>query len=110
NECLIRSALGSRPADIFFNWRSLWQTSEKERADIGKTTADTIKTISDTGLLPEDVLSKVAVNMLTEAGVAPSLEGEMADWEAENPEGEDTSADVLAAQTPRPGEEGEEGG
>ncbi len=105
NECLIRSALGARPAEVFFTWRSLWQTSEKERADIGKTTADTIKTIADTGLIPEDVLSKVAVNMLTEAGVAPSLEAEMAEWEAENPEGEDDGDDALAAATPRAGDE-----
>src|SRR5690606_6151383 len=54
DECLIRSALGSRPADLFYTWRSLWQSSEKERADIGKTTADTIKTLSDTKLIPED--------------------------------------------------------
>lgn len=116
DECLIRSALGSRPEEIFYTWRSLWQTSEKERADIGKTTADTIKTISDTGLIPDEVLSKVAINMLTEAGVAPGLEAEMADWIAENPDGEEpdgpTPDDLAAAgvdpqqQLPQPGGEG----
>lgn len=77
DECLIRSALGSRPPEVFYNWRSLWQTTDTERATIGKTTADTIKTIADTRLIPEDVMSVVAVNMLTEAGVAPGLEAEM---------------------------------
>ncbi|WLA02801.1 DUF1073 domain-containing protein [Xanthomonas translucens] len=85
DECLVRSALGARPPEVFYNWRSLWQTSDTERATIGKTTADTIKTIADTKLIPEDVLSKVAVNMLTEAGVAPGLESEMEEFTRENP-------------------------
>ncbi|KWV17144.1 DUF1073 domain-containing protein [Xanthomonas translucens] len=85
DECLVRSALGARPPEVFFSWRSLWQTSDTERATIGKTTADTIKTIADTKLIPEDVLSKVAVNMLTEAGVAPGLESEMEEFTRENP-------------------------
>jgi len=87
DECLIRSALGSRPAEVFYNWRSLWQTTDKERADIGKTTADTIKTIADTGLIPESVLVQVGANMLTEAGIAPGLEAEMLKY------GESTPAD-----------------
>lgn len=87
DECLIRSALGRRPAEVFYNWRSLWQTTDKERADIGKTTAETIKTIADTRLIPESVLVQVASNMLTEAGVAPGLEAEMLKY------GESTPAD-----------------
>ena len=88
DECLVRSALGSRPAEVFYTWRSLWQTTAKERADIGETTAKTIKTIAETGTIPDDVLSIVAQNMLVEAGVAPGLETAMEDWRAENPEGE----------------------
>ena len=61
DECLIRSALGIRPPDVFYTWRSLWQTTDSERASIGKTTADTIKTVANTKLIPDDVLSKVAV-------------------------------------------------
>lgn len=88
DECLIRSALGSRPAEVFYNWRSLWQTTDTERAGIGKTTAETIKTISETRLLPDEVMSTVAVNMLTEAGVAPGLEAEMLKY------GEATPAEI----------------
>ncbi|WP_343649475.1 phage portal protein [Stenotrophomonas sp.] len=80
DECLIRSALGSRPQEVFYNWRSLWQTTDTERAAIGKTTAETIMTISETRLLPDEVMSTVAVNMLTEAGVAPGLEAEMLEY------------------------------
>ena len=101
DECLIRSALGSRPEEVFYNWRSLWQTTDTERATIGKTTADTIKTIADTRLIPEDVMSVVAVNMLTEAGVAPGLEAEMQDYAttapADDDEGEDGSPAAASA-------------
>lgn len=101
DDCLIRSALGARPPEVFYNWRSLWQTSDKERADIGKTTAESIKIINETRLIPEDVMGRVAVNMLTESGVAPGLESEMAEWLAQNPGGVDPDGeDERAAATP----------
>ena len=103
DNCLIRSALGTRPPEVFYTWRSLWQTTDKERADIGKTTAESIKLINETRLIPEEVLSKVAVNKLTESGVAPGLESEMADWLVENPDGIDPQGeDERAAATPAP--------
>jgi len=71
---IIHEALGSRPAGIWYKWASLWQATDKEQAETGKTVADTIKTLSDTKLIPEDALSKVAVNVLTERGVMPGLE------------------------------------
>ncbi|HEL3748633.1 TPA: DUF1073 domain-containing protein [Stenotrophomonas maltophilia] len=102
DECLIRSALGQRPPEVFYNWRSLWQTTDTERATIGKTTAETIKTISETRLLPDEVMSTVAVNMLTEAGVAPGLEAEMLEYSNSTPQ-ESTDEDddeQRAAATP----------
>ena len=102
DECLIRSALGTRPKEVFYNWRSLWQTTDKERADIGKTTAESIKIVSETKLIPDDVMTTVAVNMLTEAGVAPGLESEMAEYALSAPEGDDPDDDEerRAAATP----------
>lgn len=97
DECLIRSALGVRPPEVFYDWRSLWQTSATERSTIGSTTATTIKTLADTKLIPEDVLSKVAVNMLTEAGVAPGLESEMQEFTASNPDWQEQQAEEEAA-------------
>lgn len=103
DECLIRSALGNRPQEVFYNWNSLWQTSNKERAEIGKTTADTIKTLADTALIPDEVLAKVAVNMLTEAGVAPGLESEMDDYQPQDSGGQ-TDEELAAAQSATPSE------
>ena len=89
DECLIRSALGSRPEEVHFNWSSLWQISETERATIGKTQADTIKTLVDTGLIPEEALAEAAVNLLTESGAMPGLEGAVQAYFEEHPEGEE---------------------
>ncbi len=110
DECLIRSALGSRPPEVFFNWRSLWQTTDKERADIGKTTADTIKTIAETKLIPDQVLSQVAANMLTEAGVTPGLEAELLKYGESTPDdgNEQNDDEQRAAATPRPNSNSED--
>lgn len=110
DECLIRSALGSRPPEVFYNWRSLWQTTDTERAAIGKTTAETIKTISETRLLPDEVMSAVAVNMLTEAGVAPGLEAEMLEFRKSTPdrEGGQDDEEQRAAATPQPNSNSED--
>jgi len=74
DECLIRSALGSRPEDVFYNWRSLWQVSDKDKADIGKVQADTITALVGSGLFDPDSLRDAAVNMFAESGTIPGLE------------------------------------
>lgn len=74
DECLIRSATGARPAEIHYAWAPLWQPTAKERADIGKTTADTINVLAGTKLWPADALSQAATNLLVEQSVLPGLE------------------------------------
>jgi phage-related protein (TIGR01555 family) len=103
DECLIRSALGSRPEEVHFNWASLWQISEAERATIGKTQADTIKTLVDTALIPEEALAEAAVNLLTESGAMPGLEGAVQAYFEGNPEGEE--AEPEDPEEPSEGEE-----
>ena len=92
DECLIRSALGTRPPEVHYIWRPLWQSTAKEQADIGKTTADTIKTLSDTRLFPDEALSKAATNMLVENSVMPGLEAAIAEFDEELPD-EDSGAE-----------------
>ena len=86
DECLIRSALGSRPAEIHYAWAPLWQPTAKERSDIGKTTADTIKVLKDSALFPDEALSQAAVTLLVENGVVPGLEAAIAKFGAELPD------------------------
>jgi phage-related protein (TIGR01555 family) len=79
DECLIYSALGSRPPEIYYQWAPLWQPTEKERAENGKAVAETIKTVSETGLIDPAALAPAAVNTLTEWGILPGLEQAMQD-------------------------------
>lgn len=74
DECLIRSALGRRTEDVFYNWRSLWQMSDREKAEIGKMQADTIHRLVETGLFDSDVLRDAAANAFSESGTLPGIE------------------------------------
>jgi len=77
DECLIQSALGSRPPEIWYEWKPLRQVSEKERAEIFKTTADAARTLAGATageIIPLDVLSDCVTNELIEQGVLPGLE------------------------------------
>lgn len=83
DECLIHMALGGRPADIWYTWNPLRQVTEKERAEIFKTTADAARAIAGSGageLIPVDALSDALVNELTEQGVLPGLEQKIEEY------------------------------
>lgn len=89
DECLIRSALGSRPDEVHYRWASLWQLNETDRAANGKVYADTIVALKGTGLFPDEALAEAAVNVLTESGAMPGLEGAVAEYFTEHPDAED---------------------
>lgn len=100
DECLIRSALGDRPKEIHYTWAPLWQPTAKERADIGKTTADTIKVLKDSALFPDDALSEAAVNLLVEQSVMPGLEAAIDKFGAELLDDEESEIDEEGNKTP----------
>lgn len=106
DECLIRSALGDRPPEVFYDWASLWQTTAIERANIGKTAAETIKTLRETQLYPDDALSRASVNMLTELNVMPGLETAIA--ESGPVDEDDDTAAFGARETTEPTEGADE--
>ena len=74
DECLIRSSLGSRPDNIEFKWAPLEQLNDKEIADIGKITAETAKSLSETGLYPAEVLQEAVTNKLVNSGAFAGLD------------------------------------
>ena len=77
DEALERSA-DVRDPDVHYRWSPLEQMSEKERADIFKTTADAARTIVGTGtgqeIIPREAISDALVNRLVEDGVLPGLD------------------------------------
>lgn len=73
DECLIWSALGNRPQEVHYVWASLWQISDKERAEIGRTGATIIKELNDTGLYPPEALASAGANYMVENAVLPGF-------------------------------------
>ncbi|TAY66538.1 DUF1073 domain-containing protein [Rhizobium leguminosarum] len=103
DECLIRSALASRPPEIFYAWAPLKQMTEKELAEIGKLHAETAQILNTSGLFTAEELRTVVGNQLVEDGFYPGLDQAMddtgEDWQAdlgeEEPEVIDPNADEL---------------
>lgn len=95
DECLIRSALGNRPSEIYYVWNSLWQTTPTQRVTNGKIVAETIKTLSETRLLPEEALSAAAVTALVENNALPGIETAMKKYEESTPDEEKTDIDDI---------------
>lgn len=77
DECLIRSAIGSRPPEIYYLWSPLQQPTEKELAEIGKMHAETANILVTTGLFTGEELRKVVATQLVEDGFYPGLEAAM---------------------------------
>lgn len=79
DEALIRSALGARPEEVYYEWAPLEQMSEREKAEIFEKKANAARTIAGTGgaspsLMPIEALSDALVNALVEDGSLPGLE------------------------------------
>lgn len=74
DECLIRSALGTRPPEVFYDWRSIHEPTDRERADVGQVTASIIATLKGADLFPVETLGQAAANAMIETGALPGLE------------------------------------
>lgn len=97
DECLIWSALGQRPEELHYSWRSLWQPTAKERAEVGKMLADAMKVVWDTDTVPSEAIGAALVNALTESGAFPGFEGYVHEFtEPTGTDGEEDTANDPA--------------
>ena len=83
DEVLIRSALGDRPETIFYEWDSLWQLSDGDKADIALKKAQTYQIDVNAAQLPPTALANGRANQLIEDGFYPGLEQALDDAAAE---------------------------
>ncbi|MDX0249784.1 DUF1073 domain-containing protein [Sinorhizobium meliloti] len=104
DECIIRSALGSRDPDIYYEWAPLWGMSEKEKADVFKTKADAARQLVGSGtgqeIIPRDAVSDALVNTFIEDGSLPGLDAAIEEYGrlSEQEPDEDEIAAATAAQ------------
>lgn len=105
DECLIRSSLGSRPDEVYYDWRSLWQTTQKERADIGDISAKMIKTLAESKLFPDETLAEAARVTLSETGAMPGLDAAIEQFGMDREEDDVPPEDLAGAVPGDPGTE-----
>ena len=113
DEMLIRSALGSRPPEVWYQWRPLWQPTDKEQAEIDKLEADTAAIYANAALVPSEALEIAVQNRMVESGRWPGLDAALDDMpedgaqevpeplEGEGPGGIGTGNEVQNDAAPR---------
>ena len=79
DEVLIRSALGSRPPEVYYEWNSLWQLSDGDKADIALKKAQAYQIDVNAGQIPTVALANGRVNQLIEDGTYPGLQKALED-------------------------------
>lgn len=103
DECLITQAIGTRPAEIYYQWAPLRQTTAAERADVFSKTASAARALAGTNageLIPIDAMSDALVNELTELGVLPGLDQAVAKYGSLSDQG--LQEDPLEQEEPEP--------
>lgn len=108
DECLERSADVTDP-DVYYQWAPLEQMSEKERAEIFKTTADAARQLVGTTagqeIIPREAVSDALVNRLVEDGVLPGLDAAIEEYgklSEQEPSEEELAAAAAAANQNQP--------
>lgn len=82
DKSIIRSSLGSIDPSIFYEWNSLWEMSDTEKADIALKKSQATTQDVNSGLIPFVALSKGRCNQLIEDGTYPGLDAGIAEAEA----------------------------
>ena len=83
DECIIRSALGTRDDDIYYEWAPLWQLSDSEKATIALQKAQATQADVTMALINPDALRDARINQLIEDGQYPGLEDAIEEHGAE---------------------------
>ncbi len=107
DEILVRSALGSRPAEIYSDFAPLDELDAATASEIEKREAETVQIYSTSGLIPADALSEAVQNRLLENGRWPGLDAalETAKLEAKALEEGDDDATLDPNAPPEPANE-----
>jgi uncharacterized protein len=100
DEVLIRHALGSRPEEVHYTWKPLWQMTEDQKSQIWLRKAQAHQIDANAGLINPDVLREARVNQIIEDGFYPGLEAAIDEYDVEPDEDEHDQLDLsLKKQT-----------
>lgn len=107
DQCILASALGEIPKEIFYIWKPLWQQTEAEKTDNFLKFSQGVGNIYNTGLVPDYALGKGLQNRLVEDGIFPGIESALEEAEELDIEEDDPEAEEQFQQS-KEGEEPEE--
>lgn len=82
DEILLRSALGSRPPEIYWEYAPLRPVDETQASENEKREAETVSIYATTGLVPSVALAAAAQNRMVESGRWPGLDKALEEAEA----------------------------
>lgn len=89
DELLIRSALGTKPDDIYYEFNPLDEPDEAQESEIDKRVAETLKLYDDMAIFEPEVIAEIAKNRMIESGRFPGCEAAF----AKNPDVPEEEAD-----------------
>lgn len=102
DDALVASAIGSVPAEVYYEWSPLYQMTEKEAAEVEKLFADTAEKYANMGVIPDTALTGIVRDGIIERGQWPGAQSAYDDAEkaGELPEmlEEPTEAEQAAEQ------------
>lgn len=75
--------------EVYYTWKPLWQVTESEKADNALKKSQVIMNLANSMVLPQEVLSAGAMNMLIEDGTLPGLEAAIEEYEGASDSGDD---------------------
>ena len=104
DEVLIRSALGSRPAEVYSEFGALAPEDETAASENEKRDAETVEIYTRTNLIPKDALAKAAANRLVESGRWPGLDKAIEESAQELGALDDPEADPNEPEPATPGD------
>lgn len=108
DQLLVQSALGGFPEGTWYEWTSLYQLTDKEKAEIDKMEADTASVYATLGLVPSKALAKAVQARMVDSGRWPALAQALEEFpEEEEDDGDD---EELAAQISKARGNGGKGG
>jgi phage-related protein (TIGR01555 family) len=94
DEMLIRTALGSRPKEVHYNWRPLSNPDQKELAEIGGLIVKKWVEAVNAGIFSSEFAMEPMANELIEAGCGNGLEAALASFSGEMHEGDEDTPEV----------------
>lgn len=84
DQVLVRSALGSYPGNLWYDWNPLAVDSDATKAENALKRSNAIKNITDSQTVPPEVMQEIVKNQIIESGEFPGAEQAYDDYEAGN--------------------------